>query len=89
MPKLTLFVLENCPYCIRVNQYLKELLSEDPKYLEVEIDLIDERKNRVLANSYNYYLVPSFYLGQRKLFEGIMSKNDVKGVLETALASNT
>ncbi len=88
MPKLTLFILEFCPYCIRVNQYLKELQAEDPKYLNVEIDVIDERKNRALANSYRYYLVPTFYMDQTKLFEGIMTKDDVRGVLETALASN-
>lgn len=87
MPKLTLFVLEFCPYCVRARKYLKELQDEDPKYKSVEIDLIDERQNRALANSYDYYLVPTFYLGKTKLYEGIMTKEDVRNVLETALAS--
>jgi len=87
MPKLTFFILEFCPYCVRARQYLKELQDEDPKYNAVEIDLIDERQNRALANSYDYYLVPTFYLGKTKLFEGIMSKEDVRKVLESALAS--
>ena len=87
MPKLTLFVLEFCPYCIKAQKYLKELQTEDPKYNAVEIDLIDERQNRVLANRYDYYLVPTFYLGKIKLFEGIMTKEDVRKVLESALAS--
>jgi len=87
MPKLTLFILESCPYCIRARQYLAELQTEDPKYLNIQIDLIDERKERALANSYDYYLVPTFYLGKTKLFEGIMTKNDVKAVLDAALAS--
>ena len=87
MPKLTLFILESCPYCVRARQYLKELQTEDPKYLSVEIDMIDEKANKALANSYDYYLVPTFYLGKTKLFEGIMTKEDVRNVMESALAS--
>lgn len=87
MPKLTLFILESCPYCIRARKYLDELQHDDPKYQAIEIDLIDERKQRALANSYDYYLVPTFYLGQTKLFEGVMTKADVQKVLELALAS--
>lgn len=87
MPKLDLFILESCPYCIRARKYLEELRQEDPKYQTIEINLIDERKERALANSYDYYLVPTFYLGQTKLFEGIMTKADVKDVLDKALQS--
>lgn len=87
MPKLTLFILETCPYCIRANKYLHELQLENPKYQAIEIDTIDERKNRALANSYDYYLVPTFYLGQTKLFEGIMTKADVQKVLDRVLAA--
>jgi len=87
MPKLDLFILESCPYCIRARKYLDELRQEEPKYQTIEIHLIDERKERALANSYNYYLVPTFYLGQTKLYEGIMTKADVKNVLDKALQS--
>jgi glutaredoxin len=87
MPKLDLFILESCPYCIKARKYLEELRQEDPRYQAIEIHLIDERKERALANSYDYYLVPTFYLGQTKLFEGIMTKADVKNVLDKALQS--
>lgn len=87
MSKLTLFILPTCPYCIRVKQYLNELVSEEPKYLHVEIELIDEKQNRQCADRYDYYLVPTFYLGQTKLYEGIMDKAAVKKVLDIALAT--
>jgi len=87
MPKLTLFILESCPYCIRARNYLAELQEEDPNYKKIDIELIDERLNRALANSYDYYLVPTFYMDKTKLFEGIMSKADVKKVLDQALSS--
>jgi glutaredoxin len=85
MPKLTLFILETCPYCIRARKYLTELQQENPSYQAIQIETIDERKDRALANSYDYYLVPTFYLGQTKLFEGIMTKQDVKKVLDLTL----
>ena len=88
MAKLTLFHLERCPYCIKARTYLNELRQEDPRYAAVTIELIEERQNKALADAHDYYLVPTFYLGSQKLFEGIMTKADVKAVLEAALAAN-
>ncbi len=88
MAKLTLFHLERCPYCIQARQYLQELQAQDPRYASVTIELIDERKNKALADAHDYYLVPTFYLGSQKLFEGIMTKADVQDVLEKALSTH-
>lgn len=84
MNELYYFKLKNCPYCIRVNGYLEELLSEE-RYQSINIRHIDETKERELANSYDYYLVPSFFLNKEKLFEGIMTKEDVRIVLDKVL----
>ena len=86
MAKLTLFHLERCPYCIEARNYLAQLQGEDERYRTVEIELIDERKNKALADAHDYYLVPTFYLGSTKLYEGIMRKDDVRAVLDAALA---
>lgn len=84
MNELYYFKLKNCPYCIRANNYLDELMQEE-RYQSIKIRHIDEQIERDLANSYDYYLVPSFFLGKQKLFEGIMTKEDVRGVLEEVL----
>lgn len=84
MNELYYFKLKNCPYCIRVNGYLEELLNEE-NYKSIRIRHIDESKESELANSYNYYLVPSFFLNNEKLFEGIMDKEDVRKVLDTVI----
>ncbi len=84
MNQLYYFKLKNCPYCVRANNYLDELLQED-RYKSIQIRHIDERVESDLANSYDYYLVPSFFLGNQKLFEGIMTKDDVRSVLEEVL----
>lgn len=88
MAKLTLFHLERCPYCIEARKYLAELQAEEARYRDIVIDLIDERKNPVVANAHDYYLVPTFYLGSTKLFEGIMTKADVQAVLDAVLEAN-
>ena len=41
MKELIFFELKNCPYCIRANKYLNELM-EDPKYQAIHIRKIDE-----------------------------------------------
>lgn len=82
--ELELFVLEMCPYCIRVNQYLDELLQE-AKYANISIRKIDERIERDYANAHDYYLVPTFYLKDKKLLEGRMTKEDVRNVLDSVL----
>ena len=84
MNELYYFKLKNCPYCIRANNYLDELLQED-RYQSIKIRHIDERIESDLANSYDYYLVPSFFIGDKKLFEVIMTKEDVRLVLEEVL----
>ena len=84
MKELTYFKLKNCPYCIRANKYLDELMQED-RYKDIQIRHVDEQVEVEFANSYDYYLVPSFFLEDRKLFEGIMTKDDVRMVLEEVL----
>lgn len=84
MNELYYFKLKSCPYCIRVNGFLEELLNEE-RYKSIKIRTIDESIERELANSYDYYLVPSFFLNGKKLYEGIMTKEDVKKVLEEVI----
>ena len=49
MKELLFFELKNCPYCIRANQYLNELM-EDPKYQSISIRKIDEAKEGLKDN---------------------------------------
>lgn len=82
--ELKLFILKRCPYCIKVNQYVEELLSLEA-YASIKMITIDERIERELAKAHDYYLVPSFYYQDQKLFEGIMRKEDVQAVLDKAI----
>lgn len=83
--EVTVFVLKFCPFCKRAKKYIKEILT-DPKYDKIAINYIDEKKEKELANQFDYYLVPSFYHQQLKLFEGAITKEQVVEVFDQLLA---
>jgi glutaredoxin len=81
------FHFESCPYCQQANRWLEDLLAENPRYQAIPITRVDERKDPVLADQYDYYYVPTFYVGGRKVHEGAASREKVEAVLEQALAA--
>ncbi len=87
MKKLRYFKLPLCPYCIRADIYMKKLIKENPDYQKIDIEVINESKERSFADSYNYFLVPAFFLADKKLHEGAASYEDIKRVLDEALKS--
>ena len=91
MKKITLFYLENCPYCHNAKRALEELIKENPSYEAVSIDWIEESKEPKLVAQYDYYYVPTIFSGDRKLYEAHPSedydacKKNVRAALEQAL----
>ena len=79
------FMLPTCPYCRRANRYLRELMDENPEFRDLEIRTVDESREVDFANSYDYYYVPTFYVDNRKICEGVLEKEDVRSVLEQAM----
>ena len=82
--KLTMLYMPGCPHCALAFRYLDELRGEDPRYAAVEIETVDETVQRARANAMDYWYVPTFFLGRRKLHEGHMEREDVRRVLEAA-----
>ena len=85
MKEITYFMLKYCPYCKKAEKWLNELMEEHPEYRQIPITTIDERKQSAIANRYDYYLVPTFYVDGVKLHEGVASKDKVEYVLKAAL----
>ena len=67
--KLTAFILPGCPYCIQARELIAELCAGHPEYAAIGIEWIDESAEPQLADRYDYYRVPSFFLGEEKLYE--------------------
>lgn len=84
--ELILFILPECPYCKEALNIIEDLKSENEIYKEIEITLIDERKNSELASQYDYYYVPTFYFGKTKLHEGAATRDKVAAVFDKYLS---
>ena len=91
MEKLQIFYLKHCPYCKNAIKALEELQKENPNYKSINIEWIEENENSELANKYDYYRVPSIFLGNKKLYECnpshdyITIKNNLENILKTML----
>lgn len=87
MKDLKLFILPSCPYCLQALSYIRELQAEDVRYQKVKFQVIDEVRQSSIADLYDYYYVPSFYLNEQKAHEGIVSKEQVKKIFDDTLNS--
>ncbi|MDR2775772.1 MAG: thioredoxin family protein [Tannerella sp.] len=84
MKPITLFYLKNCPFCKKAFSYIDELKKQDV-YRNIEIEMIEESEQEEIANQYDYYYVPAFYVDGRKLHEGGIYKNEVEDIFKEAL----
>ena len=84
MGKITLFYLPDCPYCKAAIKWMEELRGGDADYGRLEIERIDERRGADIAERYDYYYVPTFYVNGVKAHEGAASREIVEAVLRQA-----
>lgn len=83
MKELKMFMFPTCPHCRRAKAMIAELLEAHPEYKDVPFTEINERKERELADSYDYYYVPAFFVGDEKIAEGVPSAE----IIEKAFAA--
>lgn len=84
MKPIRMFMFESCPHCQRALAWMEECKKENPQYAALPVEMIDEKKNPALANQYDYYYVPCYFVGDEKVHEGAASKEIIRKVLETA-----
>jgi len=61
------------------------LIAENPGYASLEIEKIDELVYPEIARKYNYYYVPTFYVGDKKMHEGASDLEKIRRVFDAAL----
>ena len=91
MKELKIFYLESCPYCRKAMKALKELKTENPDYENVKIKWIEETRSPEIADSCDYYWVPSIFYDEEKLYECSPGDdyNEIKRQVENALRTVT
>jgi len=84
MKPVFMFVTAWCPYCKMAFSIIENLKKTNPEYENIEIKVIDEEREPEIANQYDYYLVPTFYVDGVKLHEGVPSKDIIRRVFDEA-----
>lgn len=82
MKTLTVMYLEHCPYCRNARKAWEELLKENPDFRSVPVTWIEESEQPSVADSYDYWHVPSIFMETEKLFEA--DPSDMYGSLKAA-----
>lgn len=85
MKKVTLFVQHQCPFCKMALKYISEWQHTDAKYNDIHFEIVDELVEVERADSFDYYYVPTFYLGEKKLHEGGIYKDEIKVLMDEVL----
>ena len=86
MPKtVKMMILEDCPYCRQAFAMEKELIAAHPEYGQVNIEVIEENREAGKTQGYDYWYVPTFFVDDVKIHEGVPTKDKVECVFTEAL----
>ena len=69
MDEIEIFYLRGCPYCENAKSAVAELLRTEPAYGALTLRWIEENEEKALADSHDYYRVPSVFYRGDKLYE--------------------
>lgn len=85
MKQVTMMYLKNCPHCRRAFALVEELKQEEPAFAAIDIRCIEEQEHPELAAGYDYWYVPTYFVGKEKWLEGVPSKEALRKVLQAAM----
>ena len=85
MKEIKFFMMETCPHCRKAIELMEDIFARHPEYKSIPLRKIDERKEPDYASKFDYYLVPTFFVGDDKLHEGVPSKDAIERVFAAAL----
>lgn len=88
MKPVKLFYLKNCPFCKKALRYIEEARAAHPELASIPIEMIEESEEPEVADRYDYYYVPTFYVGGEKVHEGGIYPEEVERVLRRALETD-
>lgn len=85
MKHVKMMYLKTCPYCDQAFQMLEALKEKNPIYKTIQIETIEERDEPEKTEGYDYWYVPTFFVGDVKIHEGVPTIEKVEEVLKRAL----
>ena len=87
MKEILMFKLRGCPHCRLALKLQEALMEEHPDWRDIPLRIVDEREEKALADSYDYYYVPCYFVGGEKVHEGHAEREDIEKVFRKALGS--
>lgn len=85
MKKIYVITTSWCPHCKRAKEMMQTLLNEHEEWTSIPIEIIDEEKEpQKLMPYFKYYYVPTIYVGEDKILEGVPTKEALIKAFETA-----
>ena len=85
MKKITMMYLKGCPYCKQAMNWMEELKQEQPVYQNINITYIEESEQPQLADTLDYWYVPTYFVDGIKKHEGAATNDKIKAVFDAAL----
>ncbi len=85
MRSLQIFYQKNCPHCQKAFKFIEELKEEKDIYRLIEPRLVEETLEVDYAEMFDYFLVPTFYIDELKVHEGVVSKEQMQKILDATL----
>ena len=85
MKEVKMFMFESCPHCKKAILLMEEICREHPEYKAVKVEKIDEKEQADYAAQFDYYYVPTFYVGGVKTHEGPPTKEALIQVYDEAV----
>lgn len=85
MKPIKLFYLKSCPFCKKALGYIEELKAAHPELAPLKIEMIEESEQPDVAEKFDYYYVPTFYVDGKKAHEGGITSEETEAVLRSAL----
>ncbi len=85
MKNVKLFYLKHCPFCKKAIRYIEELKAQYAELASVEIDMIEESEQPDVADKFDYYYVPTFYVDGEKVHEGGIYPEEVEEILRKVI----
>lgn len=75
MENVLWFYKKGCPYCRNAQKAYEELIEENPEFRQIIIKKVDEDIEVDFSNSYDYYYVPTLFVGDIKAYEAHPSES--------------
>ncbi|MBQ6053185.1 MAG: thioredoxin family protein [Clostridia bacterium] len=88
MGEILYFYLSSCPHCSKADRIIRSVVERYPEFKQVKIRKIEESLKPEIADKYDYYYVPCFFVNGKKIFEGPASVEKVCDAFREALKEN-